>query len=372
VKVRKSLSFVLLGLSLTFFSARAGLAQLQPIQPQEPVWLTQMYAEGWQKVQEGVLQRQSEEGQKETFTYGEEGLRYQVESLKKQVNNLQQLYNQHPSPELGEAIDRLQHQIAEGNARLSLGQVETPSSDQMSNCNISYGANAYADYLRGAQAPGVSASASAYFHNDCGFNGNSYAYAYVQASTGTVFTTKTQEDPKSGAWVDSAAQWTLGGSSNCSSSSYARAWSDSLGISYQTSADNYLCLPADLTVSIDGPANVYTDTYTPCANVTWTATASGGVPGYSYNWYIGGVYQGSGAQLTKQYCYTTDSVTPSVTAYDSASHNASASFGTNVYYTEYNACVNNPYSCECDSSYCCYGGGGRYYDRPYEICPYYP
>jgi hypothetical protein len=372
VKLRMFLSFALLCLSITFFGARAGSAQaLQPIQPQEPAWLTQMYAEGWQKVQEGVLQRDSEEGQKETFTYGEEGLKYQVESLKRQVNHFQQLYNQHPSPELGDAIDHLQHQIAAGNERLRLGQAESPSSDQMNNCDISYGAHAYADYLRGSQAPGVSASADAYFHNNCGILGSTYAYAYVQGSLGSVFSTKSQEDPKSGgAWLDSAAQWTLSASSSCSSNSFARAWSDSLGVSYETSAQNSLCLPADFTVSIDGLSEVYTDNYnSPCADVTWTASASGGVPGYTYNWYIGGAYQGSGAQLTKRYCFTNTSVVVSVTAYDSASNSASASFGTNVYYTQYNACTSDPYSCECDSSYCCGGGGYEYPYRERELCP---
>ena len=369
MKLRMYLSLALLCLSITFFGARAGSAQaLQPIQPQEPAWLTQMYAEGWQKVQEGVLQRTSEEGGKETFTYGEDGLKYQVESLKKQVNDLQQLYNQHPSPELGDAIDHLQHQIAEGNARLSLGQVESPSSDQMNNCDFSYGGHAYADYLRGAQAPGVSASADAYFHNNCGYVGDTYALAYVEATSGTVHSTKNQEDPRSGSWVDSAAQWTLAGSSNCNSRSAASVNVSALNISYSTQASNDLCLPANLTVSINGPAEAYTDNYnSPCADITWTASASGGVPGYAYDWYIGGAYQGSGAQLTKRYCFTNTSVVVNVNAYDSASNSASASFVTNVYYTQYSACTSNPYSCECDSSYCC-GGGFR---QPYQdICPY--
>jgi len=357
------LSFALLCLSITFFGAPAVSAQaLQPIQPQEPAWLTRMYGEGWQKVQEGVLQRTSEEGQKETFTYGEQGLRYQVEKLKEQVNHFQQLYNQHPSLELGQAIDTLQTQIAAENERLRLGQAESPSNEQMSNCDISYGAHAYADYLRGSQAPGVSASADAYFHNNCGYLGNTYAYAYVQGSTGSVFSTKSQEDPKSGgAWLDSAAQWTLGASSNCSSSSYARTWSDSLGISYDTSAQNSLCLPAAVTVSISGPSNVYTDNYTPCGDATWTASASGGTPGYIYYWYIGGVYQASGYQFTKSYCYTNTTETVTVVAYDSGSpqQSASASYGTNVSYFTYNdPCINNPYSCACDVSYCCSYGCG--------------
>jgi hypothetical protein len=356
VKLRMSLFFPALCMVMIFLGAQIGSAQaLQPLQPQEPAWLTQMYAEGWQKVQEGVLQRTTG-GQNETFTYGEEGLRYQVEKLKVQVNLLQQFYNQNPSPELGKAIDHLQNQIGIANARLSGGQVESPATEQMDNCDISYGAHAYATFLTGAQAPGVSASADAYFHNNCGFQGNTYAYAYVQAASGTVFSTKTQEDPKYGAWIDSAAQWTLSGSTNCSSSSYARAWSDSLNISYETSAQNSYCPVPPPSVFISGTSNVYTDNYNPCQNATWTASVSGGTPGYTIYWYIGGVYQGSGSQFTKQYCYTTTSETVTAMAYDSGSPQQSGqgSYTTNVYHSTYtDPCINKPYSCQCDPSYCC-------------------
>ena len=367
----KSLLSISAALYLAMFSlAHFGVAQVQEIKPEPPL-VRQMLQEGWQKVAEGVLQRSVGGDQVETFTYGEEGLRYTLESLKEQVNSLQQIYNQHPSAELAQTIDTLQGQIAVGNTRLSSGQVEEPVGEQIENCDISYGAHAYADPLTGSQAPGVTARSDAYFHNNCGFLGNTYAYAYVQGAIGTVFTTKTQEDPKyGGTWLDSAAQLSLSASSNCQSNSYARAWSDALGISYETSAINYACPPPPLTVSISGTANVYTDNYNPCADVTWTATASGGTPGYSYNWYIGGVWQGSGSQLTKQYCYTNATVTVTVQAVDSGSpqQSAQASYTTNIYYTNYDPCVQNPYSCECDPSYCneCYQEPGM----PRRICPY--
>jgi len=366
VKCRTTLLFSVLCLAMTLIGARAGWAQAKP---QQSTWLTRMYGEGWQKVQEGVLQKSAKGGQVETLTYGEEGLRYTVENLKQQVNLLQQAQNQHPTPELGQAISNLQHQIGAANTRLSTRQVVDPSSQESSGCDISYGAHAYADYLRNAQAPGVSASADAYFHTNCGFIGNTYAYAYVQASTGSVFSTKMQEDPKyGGSWLDSAAQWSLSGSTSCSSSSYARAWSDSLGISYETSAQNSICPVPPPSVSISGTSNVYTDNYSPCANVTWTASASGGTPGYSYSWYIGGTYQGSGYQLTQQYCYTNSTATPTVVVYDSGSpqQSAQASYTTNIYYTQYyDPCTENPYGCDCNPSYCCYQDPRR----PYEICP---
>jgi len=363
VKFRMTLLFSTLCLAMTLIGARAGLAQAKP---QEPAWLTRMYGEGWQKVQEGVLQR-GKGGQAETFTFGEQGLRYTVENLKQQVNFLQQAQNQHPSPELGKAISNLQHQIGAANTRLSTGQVEGPSADLTSGCDFSYGAHAYAEPLTGSQ--GVTGRSDAYFHNNCGIIGNAYAQVYVQAQTGTVLSTKTQEDAKySGTWLDSAAQWSLNGNTNCSSSAYARAWSDSPYMSYETSAQNTLCPPPPPTVTISGASNVYTDNYSPCANVTWTASASGGTPGYTYNWYIGGTYQGSGYQLTLQYCYTNATVTPTVVVYDSGSpqQSAQASYSTNIYYTQYyDPCTEDPYSCDCNSRYCCYQDPRR----PYEICP---
>ncbi|HEY9420251.1 MAG TPA: hypothetical protein VIW92_02465 [Thermoanaerobaculia bacterium] len=368
MKSRLSLMCALFCLAMLIVGTQVGTAQL--LEPQEPQWLVEMYEQGWQKVQEGVLQRSVGGSQVETFTYGEAGLRWTVESLKQQVNSLQQFYNQHPSTELAQAIDHLQNQIGVANARLESGQVEEPSSEQMENCDISYGAHANADSLGGG-SQGVTASSNAYFHNNCGFLGNTYALSQVQGAINTVFTIKTQEDPKSGgAWLDSATQLSLGASSQCYSRAYARAWSDGLNISYETLDENYVCPPPPPlpSVWISGTANVYTDYYYPCADVTWTANVSGGTPGYSINWYIGGAYQGSGTQLTKQYCYTNATVTATAQVTDAASQTAQASYTTNIHYTNnYNPCADNPYSCECDPSYCNNCGGGL---RPYEICPY--
>ncbi len=365
-------------LAMMIIGAQLGTAQL--LQPQEPQWLLDMYEQGWQKVQEGVLQRSAGEGQIETFTYGEEGLSWTAESLKKRVVNLQHTYDQNPSPELADALTALRSQLGVAVSQLSNGQVEGPAPEQMENCDISYGAHANPTYLTGSVAPGVTASASAYFHNNCGYYGNTYAEVLVEAATGTVFTHKVQNDPKyGGTWLDSAASLSLSGSTQCRSTAYARAWNDSPSFGYEASlVENYLCPPPPppaLDVTISGPANVYTDNYYPCADVTWTANPSGGTPGYSYNWYIGGAYQGSGSQLTKQYCYTNATVNVSVQAFDSGSpqQNKSASFSTYVSYTE-NYCYSNPYTCECNVNYCdgCYQDPYYYeFRRPQEICPVY-
>ncbi|HEY9421850.1 MAG TPA: hypothetical protein VIW92_10595, partial [Thermoanaerobaculia bacterium] len=239
------------------------------------------------------------------------------------------------------------------------GQVEEPSVEQMENCDISYGAHAYADPLTGSQ--GVTARSNAYFHNNCGFIGNTYAQVYVQGAVNTVFTTKTQEDPKfGGSWLDSAAQLSLNASSQCYASAYARAWSDNLGIGYETSDAESTC-PVPIPVAyISGPANVYTDSYSPCANVTWTASGSGGTSPYNFHWFINGAHVASGAQFTQQYCYTNGSVTVSLQLVDSASQVDWESFTTNIYYTDNNPCAQNPYTCECNINYC--GGCYQYPD----------
>jgi hypothetical protein len=126
-----------------------------------------------------------------------------------------------------------------------------------------------------------------------------------------------------------------------------------LGFDYYTEAPaNYSCPPpppSPPTVSISGPSNIYTDYYNSCATVTWTASASGGTPGYSYNWYIGSTFQGSGSQLSQTYCSYTGYVTVTAVAYDSASQSGQASFSTYFSHDPYNGggggC--DPYDCYC-------------------------
>ena len=375
MKSRLSILCVLFCLVIMITGAQPGTAQL--LVPQEPQWLIEMYEQGWQKVQEGVLQRSAGEGQVETFTYGEEGLQWTVESLKQQIHALQLTYDRQPSPELAETLDILRNQLGVASTRLGSGQVEEPSSAQMENCDFSMGAHVYAERLLGALSPGVTARADAYFHsNGCGFIGNTYANVTVEGNNGSVFTYKNQEDPKYGSsWLDSAAQLSLSSvTTACKSTAYARAWSDYPSFGYEaTRIENYDCRPdvQTLTVAISGTEHVFTNSNSPCANLTWTAVPSGGTPGFSYNWYVNGTYQGSGSQLTQQYCYN-NTLNVSVQAFDSGNpqQNAWGSFTTTLHY--FDPCASNPYRCECDPYYC---GGGGCYDPRYEmqrLCPLEP
>jgi hypothetical protein len=347
MKINKLSILAVLVFSLTISGARAGLAQLQPLQPQDPDWLVRMYEDGWYKVQEGVLQRGEGGAQVETFTYGEEGLRWTVARLEEQVSFLASRYNNHPDPDLANVIDRLHGDILAANARLDSGQVgEAFNGEQLNDCSIAYGAHAYADPLSGAQGPGVTARADAYWHANCGFVGNAYSYAYVEGATGTVFSTKTQEDPKyNSSWLDTAAQWNLSATSSCFSRAYARAWSDQLNIGYATEDTNYLC-PNPMSVSVTGPTVVYLDDYTYCSTVTWNASVSGGSTPYStINWYLGTSYVGSGSSYSQNYCGTNQTVTAKATVSDAAGQYGEGSLTTTIYYTPNQSC--SPYDCNC-------------------------
>jgi hypothetical protein len=363
VNLKQFSVLAVLSLSLTISGARAGLAQLQPLQPQDPDWLVRMYEDGWQKVQEGVLQRGEGGSQNETFTYGEEGLRWTVARLEEQASFLASRYNNAPSEDLAEVIGWLQGEILAANARIDSGQVgEAFNGEQMDDCSLAYGAHAYADPLSGSQTPGVTARADAYWHANCGFVGNAYAYAYVEGANGTTFSTKTQEDPKyNTTWGDAAAQWSLTPvSTSCYSRAYARAWSDSLNIGYSSEDTNYLCPSAPLQVAVSGPTYVALDNYTPCSNVTWTASASGGVTPYStINWYLGSTFVGTGSSYSQYYCSTNQTVTAMATVSDSASQTASGTTTTYISYTTYSGGGGGEQPC----------GGydprtGSYYDCP--------
>lgn len=351
----------LLCLAMMITGARFGSAQ--QVQPLEPEWLLQMYADGWNKVQDGVLQRDAEGGV-ETFTYGAEGYQWAKQSLERQVSALLSRYNAYPSEDLAELIDQLKAKIAQlGEGINSAPTAEAFDGEALENCNLSWGGNSTAGPQSGTQ--GVTASANAYFHNDCGYVADTFATATAHAIAGTVETTKIQNDPRTGGWVDSNASASANGSVGCESRAQGQVTIWALNIFYATPERvNYNCsLPLTNSVST---YDYYTDSYSPCANVTWTAAASGGSPGYTYDWYINNAYQGSGSTLTRQYCYQNAAVTATAVARDTLGQTASASATSYVsYFNNSNPCDYDPYGPGCG------GGGGCNLDprRPDEICP---
>jgi hypothetical protein len=320
---------------LALVLVKAGSAQ--ELQPLEPAWLRQMYSEGWQKVQEGVLQRDTGGGRFETFGYGAEGLQWLAQKYEQQIQFFEEKYDAMPTEEVAALIDQLRDKVDSLNGEAQQAtSAESFDGSVMEACSMSYDATVYAGPLTSSQ--GVTATADAYLHNDCGYVGNTTAYAYTYAIAGTLETTHTGVDPKGpGTWLDSHASESATGSTACESRAQASVEISSLGIFYAPpEAVNFSCPNVQPVVAaISGPATVTTDYYSSaCANVTWTASATGGQPGYTYNWYIGTdpTVQGTGSTFTKSYCNTSQSVAVKVVATDSSGQPDDATFTTAISY----------------------------------------
>lgn len=236
----------------------------QQVQPLEPEWLTQMYAEGWQKVQEGVLQRDTGGGQYETFGYGAEGLQWILQGYQQRLQLLEEQYEQSPAVNLALAIAQLKGQITRLNETIAAtSSVDRFDDAAMETCVPSFGGEASAGPVPETWA--VESSASAYFYNDCGLSGDTFATAYSHAIEGTVETTKIQNDPKNGgSWLDSQAIAGANGSTGCESSAQGSVTSSDLGISYQTPyKQSFACAHNTSTYTLDstswaqtGPGNL--------------------------------------------------------------------------------------------------------------------
>jgi hypothetical protein len=330
VKFKSVCFFMTVCLLMVF--GRAGSAQ--EVQPLEPDWLRQMYEEGWQKVREGVLRRDLGEGRLETFGYGAEGYQWLIEKYSQQLTYFEGKYRESPTAELASLIDRLQDKINTlQDDVLAAPATESFDGGQIEGCTLSYDYTADAGPLSATQ--GVTATASAYFHNTCPETGSTFAYAYAHAAGVDVIDTVTQEDPEyNGTWIDSYASASIAGSMDCESRSQASVEIPAFGIYYVTpEATNYSC--PDI-VSITGPSQVLTDYYGPaCADVTWTANTASGRTDYTFEWYIGANLEGTGPTLTKRYCNETTSVTVRVVARDNDGRSYEAPpFTTNITYLD--------------------------------------
>ncbi len=240
-------------LFLMILGARPGLAQV-PATPEpepHPQWLGQMLEEGWQVVGEGVLERRPGGNRVETFTYGEEGLRFTARRLKQRIRSLQREQRAYPSPELAQVIATLEGDLARAKASLSgaqagssggSGSKESPVRTPL--CIPLTLTEASAGPLPEVDAPGVTASASAFFSDTCGQLGNVYSYAHARATPegSTLVDSRTQEQGRfDGTSLESAATVSVSGSLDCYSQAYARAWTSTMSINYEATEENYEC-----------------------------------------------------------------------------------------------------------------------------------
>ena len=257
--LKKSLVSVLLCLSFISAGARAGSAQ--EVQPLEPEWLTQMYAEGWQKVQEGVLQRVEVGGKLETFSYGAEGMNWVAQRNKQRVADLKSRYDESPSEDLAEVIDQLEGQILRLEGGIdSMSSAESFSEEALAECAPVHDIELFAGSQTGIQ--GVTASAHAYFHNDCDLAGQTFTTATAQTVTPTGEKSFTHSDPRSGSWIDSYSTASMDGSTGCRSTAGGSVTYLELSIDYAEEVVNTSCDPIDSvsTYTLDSPAWAQTGT----------------------------------------------------------------------------------------------------------------
>jgi hypothetical protein len=230
----------------------------QRLDKTQPDWLIQKLEEGWRKAEEGVLQRNLEEGRTETLTYGEAGRRAWVRSLEERIRSLQQEHDAHPSPELAQAISSFQDMLARD--RWSTAPDSNSLGSAAASCALSHVVEAAADPLPPSQAPGVAASAHASFQNSCGTLGHVYTLAYVRTTEASTTTTRTQEDGKNdGASLDSRAAASLGGSLDCYAQAIAQVSIPSQGLNYVLEDLNYSCpapAPTDQVPFLGQPSPV--------------------------------------------------------------------------------------------------------------------
>lgn len=237
----------------------ACLGASQELATPEPAWLHRMLQLGWQKVQPGVLQRDMDGGRVETFTHGQEGLRWTAQKLQERIRSLQHEYAQHPSPELAGLIASLQSESTQTDSSLKTAQTDAFAAEPVTAaCEPTFGVHAAADPLTGSQ--GVTASADASYSSPCGDLGNVYSYAYARATLGSTMAVKSEEDSKlDGTALASAVTVSVNGSLDCYSEAYARAWSPTLNIGHETSDTNFSCPGATSPGSTPSSPSGWTD-----------------------------------------------------------------------------------------------------------------
>lgn len=300
-------------LGLVTLLAGSRLSAAEPERQKMDEVKARMLAEGWKEISPNVFERQLGPNKVEHLGYGREGLSWTIGEMNRTLARLQKEYQSYPSKELANTIADLTIKSAKARRELwNLDQSRSRDLESMiaavtgpSCSNICYGATADAYPLTATQ--GVAAVASAKFNSTCGYSGETYAYSYARATSGTTTTTHTQSDPKNGTNVTSNASSSVNGGSvsgiPCYSEASAYAQSSALGISYSTSDTNSSCPPVACSVTISGTSYEYFST-TGCRSRTWTATVSG-CTASTYQWTKNGTVVGSASTYTQSVCAST-------------------------------------------------------------------
>lgn len=202
----------------------------------EPRSMERRFEEGWKTVRNGVLQRDLGGGRVETFSYGEQGMRWTAQRLAGRIGSLEREYRAYPSEGLAAILASLEGQlrrteqalvqdeggISLASAGVSTGGIDSTSAGLTAGCEptVTVGANAVA---QSTQVSGASASAHLSFQSPSGCVGNTYAYAYSRATSGSTMDVDSQEDTQSGTVLSASLSVSASGSADCFSESFAQA-----------------------------------------------------------------------------------------------------------------------------------------------------
>lgn len=322
--MKKILSFVLLAVALAVASpltaqplAAAGANEADPE--------AELLDEGWAIVHQGVLQKQHEDGRLSTLAYGVEGSLWIIHQLESELGRMMVDFERAPSASLEQAIVRHRRLIAEKRQNLELSRARGDDlglEALQKSCTVTYDWSASAD-------PGAEAAASASFSasgSGCP-TGAVYAHAYCSKTVWGTTTTETETDPEaSGSTVSGSASCDYNVVDNSADStrdcdSYANAYVEVSGVTYQESDTDTSCLPA-LSVSASSPQDPWYVIDDPCVDVLFSAYASGGTGGYSYDWEFEGSPDGTDSSwFEKEVCQTGD-YTAEITVTDSDNRTA--------------------------------------------------
>jgi hypothetical protein len=141
--------------------------------------------------------------------------------------------------------------------------------------------------------------------------------------------------PRIGGNVTASATGTVLGVKDCYSYSFATMTSYDINVTYSQSSTNYTC-PVQITPTITGPTLGLVSGYN-CQTYTWSVSATGGAPGYTYTWYRDGSQVGTGTSYSQTFCggnYAwTEYVNLSATARDTAGQTGTDTHNATIRYS---------------------------------------
>lgn len=278
---------------------------------------------GFQRVQPSIFER-AVEGQPssyETVVYGIDGHQWLLGQQQAFLQFLQQRYDQFPAPELLDAIDaqgrrieETQNLIAELKAeepngtsgaslsgltaiRLGGGDVSSLADAASSSCTTSLSRSASA----GSGSIGPLATAGSSFSDNCGEQGSVSALSTAQGTDaiGNVNTYFQNCPSFTGGNVSCDTSATVDAVTDCFSSSIGQVTFGS--ITYTVSQSSAACRVLSATLS--GTTSIFVPFGTTRFG-SWSVSASGGTPGYNYQWlYNNGAVGGNSTSYSRSYTH---------------------------------------------------------------------